>query len=356
MLQPMWWTGRMPMLQESFTIDCSKLNLSGGKPSAELEQTMKDTYERHGVVLLTNTSLSDLETMNQVKSVVMGNCLYEGGANSRETLGAAVYDTGAPKEAHLHYHHEMAYVRPLVKNLGFLCNAATEGTGYMYLSDNLIATDEIMKTEVGRKLKEKGICYIRCLTDKEAYKNSEKNTFLGKDELGVYNHWQTSFMTEDPAKVEQIAQEKGLEVHWGDQRYLKTKFYTDAFEYFPQLDRNLLFASVADDSMWFDNWPGVMHLPTLKSFETASMNERPLKITYGDDTEFTREELFDFMRVYDHGGFPIRWKVGDILVFCNVRYAHGRPDYTLLPGEGRKLGVTLGAQIQRQFQNNNAWC
>jgi hypothetical protein len=34
-----------------------------------------------------------------------------------------------------------------------------------------------------------------------------------------------------------------------------------AYEYYPPLDRNLLYSSVADDSMWFDTWPRVQHLP-----------------------------------------------------------------------------------------------
>ena len=42
------------------------------------------------------------------------------------------------------------------------------------------ATDDILATEFGQKLKNKGICYIRCLTNKERYANMD----------GVYNHWQ----------------------------------------------------------------------------------------------------------------------------------------------------------------------
>ena len=65
-------------------------------------------------------------------------------------------------------------------------------------------------------------------------------------------------------------------------------------------------------------------------------------MTYGDDSDFTREELFDFMSAYDKHGLPIRWNVGDLLVLCNIRWAHGRPSYELEKGEGRRLGVTLG--------------
>ena len=50
-----------------------------------------------------------------------------------------------------------------------------------------------MQTALGQNLREKGSCYIRCLTDAESYK--------GHSEASVYNHWQLSFGTEDPAEV-----------------------------------------------------------------------------------------------------------------------------------------------------------
>ena len=77
------------------------------------------------------------------------------------------------------------------------------------------------------------------------------------------------------------------------------------------------------------------------------MYERPLKITYGDDTELTRQELIDFISVYDNHGLPIKWEVGDILAVCNYRWAHGRPSYTLEENEERELGVLLGKEYTR---------
>ena len=49
---------------------------------------------------------------------------YKGGANSRRNLETSdmqninVYDTGAPGNAFIHYHHEMTYVSKSVKNKG----------------------------------------------------------------------------------------------------------------------------------------------------------------------------------------------------------------------------------------------
>lgn len=104
-----------------------------------------------------------------------------------------MFDVGAPAAAHLHYHHEMAYIDESFEKLGFSCKASpgVENVGSTYLSDNVAATDAILKTKVGQKLMKHGVCYIRCLTDRDA----------SPDPDGVYNHWQQSFQTEDPDEV-----------------------------------------------------------------------------------------------------------------------------------------------------------
>jgi hypothetical protein len=105
-------------------------------------------------------------------------------------------------------------------------------------------------------------------------------------------------MTESMEEAEEKAKLSGLKTsfemnnpRWG--RYLKTRFYVDAFEYCSEDDQNHLVAAVADHSSWFDSWPGVSSVPH---------EERPLKITYGDDTEFTEDELRWFVEVYDRHG------------------------------------------------------
>ena len=77
----------------------------------------------------------------------------------------------------------------------------------------------------------------------------------------MYNHWQKSFLTGDMKEAERRARERGLEVEWGQNREMITKYYAPSYEYCPDIDRNLLYASLADHSIWFDTWPLVEHLP-----------------------------------------------------------------------------------------------
>jgi alpha-ketoglutarate-dependent taurine dioxygenase len=340
-IEPRWWTGTPALPPESFTIDCAgyAMDESDLDRGGELARRMNQLFDDIGVVYLVNTRLTDLQHMRRFAKLVVENEMrYKGGANPRGDLEPNVYEVGAPLPAWLHYHHEMAYVSQSTRMLGFLSHKSVRGKGYTYVSDNVQATDAILETDLGQKLKELGICYHRNLTDRDHYS--------GTEEIGVYNHWQKSMLTENPEEAEALAKSRGLEVEWGPDRLLKTRYYISAYEYFPPLDRNLLYASVADDGMWFDTWPKVMHLP---------YDERPLKLTYGDLSEFTREEKELFVEVYDRFGVPIPWNTGDIAIVCNYRFAHGRPGIYLADDEERELGVLIGEPYERVGDLPDKW-
>lgn len=340
-IEPRWWTGAPALPPDSFTIDCTayRMDETNLDPAGELAQRMNETFDRVGLVHLVNTRLTSLQSMrNFARLVVRREMDYRGGANPRDSLEPNVYEVGAPLEAWLHYHHEMAYIGTSTRMLAFLCRSAASGKGQTFVSDNLQATEALLSTPFGQKLRECGLCYHRNLTDRDA--------FRGREEIGVYNHWQKSMMTEDPVEAEQAARERGLETEWGPDRMLMTRYCISAFEYFPQHDRNVLYSSIADDGMWFDAWPRVMHLP---------YEERPLKLTFGDGTEMTREEKQQFVDVYDAFGMPIEWRVGDIAIVCNYRFAHGRPAIQLEPGEERELGVLIGEAYQRREDRADRW-
>lgn len=340
-IEPAWWSGTPAQDPSAFTIDCSDFAMDAAhlSPDSELAMRMNETFDRVGLVYLVNTGLRDVQLMRLAAKLVMKNEMrYEAGANPRDTLEPNVYEVGAPLTAHLHYHHEMAYVGTSTTMLGFMAKTAVRGKGATFVSDNVQATDAILETELGQKLKELGLCYHRDLTDRES--------FNGREEIGVYNHWQKSMLTEDPDEAEAFAHSRGLETSWGPNRLLKTRYFTSAFEYFPPLDRNLLYASIADDGMWFDGWPKVMHLP---------YDQRPLKLTFGDLSEMTRAEKALFVDIYDRFGVPIDWNVGDLALVCNYRWAHGRPGIVLEGDEQRELGVLLGETFERVGDRADKW-
>ena len=60
----------------------------------------------------------------------------------------------------------MTYKSHSVETLGFLCKSAVDrGTvGWSFVSDSVQAHDYIMGTPLGRKLKEKGLCFVSVST------------------------------------------------------------------------------------------------------------------------------------------------------------------------------------------------
>lgn len=367
-IQPKFWDGVNHQDPASYMIDCSGLDLSKSPDELpELKQQIIDLFAKTGCVLLTNNTCLDVEAVEKWARVPMREVMiYEGGANQRDSIEKSVYETGAPASAYLHYHHEMAYVGESIENIAFIAFEAISDPkdpvrGASFLSDQVKATELLLQTTVGQKLKEKGICYIRCLTDKTQMDSMSWKAMEREGKTAgapIYNHWQDSFMTEDPAEAQRLAERKGLQVEWAD-GFMKTKFYVSGFEYCPATDKNILYSSVADDGAWFDTWPGMENLPNMSDYNGARPDTKPLKITYGDDTLFTREELAEFTHIYDVCGFPIGgpngWRKGDIAISCNYRFAHGRPGYHLEAGEKRDLGVILGPMYKRLGCRPDKW-
>eukprot|EP00977_Amphora_coffeiformis_P003815 scaffold765_cov160-Amphora_coffeaeformis.AAC.16 len=347
-----WWRGKdaPPVVDPArYLIDGQgKLTEADVNPNSTLASEMLAKYADTGLCHVSNTGLTDMRLQRDLARILIGNeSEYEGGANARGRdvdLGN-VYDIGAPLSAALHYHHEMTYKQHSVTKLGFLCrHAVNRGTeGWSYVSDSLQAHDTLMATELGHKLKERGLCFVRRMTDRE-----------GDYQAGggpvVYNHWQQSWMTDDHVEAEKKAREQGLKVNWTNHpqlgRLMETRYYASAFEYVEELDRNLLVTSIADDGEWFDSWPGIEDVP---------QEDRPLEMLFGDDTPFSLEEKQLWTDTYDNFGIPLRWQDGDVAVLCNMRYAHGRPGVHLQPDEQRELGVMLGPFVERKMTREDKW-
>lgn len=82
---------------------------------------------------------------------------------------------------------------------------------------------------------------------------------------------------------------------------------------------------------------------------------RPLEMLFGDDEPLTLEEKQEWTDAYDEFGIPLAWQPGDVAVFCNMRFAHGRPGIVLQPGEKRELGVMLGPFFERMETVQGKW-
>merc|ERR1719483_2071605 len=79
----------------------------------------------------------------------------------------------------------------------------------------------------------------------------------------------------------------------------------------------------------------------------------------GDMSEFSHAELEEWNEVYCKHGFQVGgaagMETGDISIFCNFRFAHGRPGYELDEGQKREIGVVIGKQFIRNGSKEGSW-
>lgn len=120
--------------------------------------------------------------MNELQKYIdflmkQGSSEYVGGGNDRHKLEPYFYETGAPRQAHIHYHHEMTYIGKSIDKISFSCidNIGDGLRGATFFSECVGMHEAIMKTELGHKLKEKGLCYWRNLTDAQGVYTDEEN-------------------------------------------------------------------------------------------------------------------------------------------------------------------------------------
>lgn len=306
---------------------------------------------------------------------------YEGGANDRQNLDekSNLLDVGAPGHLELHYHHEMAQTGFSCESLAFsaidLQNLRVDlGQGQSWLSDGVMVTDEMRKTTLGKKLEKYGVCCIRNFTDADYFEDKAGNwrdwKYLMKnrtdpDQYPVnpgdqvyYNHWQQAFNTNDPKSAISKAKSQHFECSFKN-NILHTKLFLDAYEHFPLLDKNILFFNVAEHGTWFDTHIGIDKLPHIGCDEVGSEFHRPYKLVLGDMSEFSHEELEEWNEVYCKHGFQVGgeagMETGDISIFCNFRFAHGRPGYELEEGQKREIGVVIGKQFIRNGAKEGSW-
>ena len=126
---PKFWTGKPAVAPERYVIDC--VNIADVRKeivveNSQLVQDIRGTFDEVGVVHVRNTGLGDdLGSMRLCAKLPMpAEMVYEGGANARDQIVENVFDTGAPADAWLHYHHEMAYVNESTTMLGFCVKAS----------------------------------------------------------------------------------------------------------------------------------------------------------------------------------------------------------------------------------------
>jgi len=314
---------KLSLNMDDYLLDCQSFN-----SRQALEQAIKEQWYDKGLVTLKNTKMQHLsELENWGRIIYQDFTTYEGGAAPRSKWSDAVYaidDT--PAHINMGYHNEGCYlsVVPRCFVIGSL-QSLKEG-GATLLSDNEITTDILLTTPIGQTMKEKGVRYIRNMTDKYS------------DCPIIHKHWQDTFYTDSRAKVEKYVAAEDWDFEWLDNGTLRTSYWADAYEYHEQLGKSLYFANLGNHGVFFDQW---------SPFNTLADEARPHTMALGDGTLFTEEAIAQVYEANNKASLALRWQHTDLALVDNERWSHARPSYTVHPGEERVMGVTMGMMKKR---------
>jgi hypothetical protein len=336
------------MEAEAFDLDAPSLApfLTFGTPpglmlSADVAESCRLEFERTGALLVRN--IGDVSRVDLLELLRLSFPFqkwggdYVGGANDRngsERAGNNVYDIGVPPQAAALFHHEMQYMQNSVEALAFYCEESTGDATPTLLSCAATAFRRLEGSRLLDRLLEEGVAYHRGLTDGDFYPTCENS--------GHYNHWQNCFGATSEEEALKVALECGLSAWWTvDPRVPESGSYMQtAFVASPVEERNgerYLFATLADSEEWFRSWP---------SLGSWKKEELPLRMTYGSGGDISSDDRDAWWRAVHARSLRIDWKRGDLLVLCNLRWAHGRP-VALSGSVGRQLAVTFGTKMRR---------
>jgi alpha-ketoglutarate-dependent taurine dioxygenase len=306
-----------------YTVNCADFSSRDA-----MEAEIKARFSENGMVLLKNTGFTEFSELKYWGALIIKDFSnYEGGAFVRKKLSDVVYNTGTePDNLFIHPHNEMAYLPTFPRRIIFGSKTSLKAGGETIMSDNVAVTHAMLQSDVGKKLKDKGVIYIRNLTSRDA------------ENKVVYKHWQDVFDTDDKEQVNSFSRGRGWNVEWKENDRCEIHFKTDAYEYNTTLNDNLLFTPVGAHGMHFDNW-----FP----YNTLPFDQRPGHMVYGDGVPFTDKEIEFFLRIYDSYSFPIYWQPGWIAILDNERWAHARPPFSLQENETREIGVIIGDMKDR---------
>ncbi len=263
---------------------------------------VKQRLVADGAIILRGFATEDEESAENVLAALGGE-LLDDAFWSTPRLGVSKKTFTATEMAadrSIALHTEMSYMAAWPRLLAFhSIQAAEEGgaTTVCNLDDASEALGDLLTP-----FADKGVLYRR---------------YFHK---GIDVAWSKAFRTDDRDEVAAIARQNGMTVEWLPGDVLKTE--------------NLAQGCVEDKGklLWF-NQCHVFHPANLPSATREKLEQflgadrLPRQSFYGDGTPIAPETIDRVNEVFDSLTHEMRWKNGDILLFDNLRFAHGRAPF-----------------------------
>ncbi|KUE85909.1 hypothetical protein ASL20_26070 [Cupriavidus necator] len=236
---------------------------------------------------------------------------YAGGRAPRETISGRVMEaTRLSASVRLAVHSEMAYRRDYPRRIAFFSRKTAEVGGETLITDVRHLAERI-DPELAGRLATLG---SRTAINFGPRRDADDASYAHMDERG----WNQSFHTEDPAEVNRLCAERGLEPVWHEDGSLTVLNALEPFVVHPQTGRKL--------------YRSILHmLPQVENpeqdLERRKRQKYPTGATLGNGERLTDAERAHIDQLCDQTTYSWPWRDGDVMVLDNLQVWHGRNPY-----------------------------
>ncbi|MDW5330240.1 TauD/TfdA family dioxygenase [Plantactinospora sp. KLBMP9567] len=287
--------------------------------AADHRTDLEQWLHRHGAVLFRGFGPPSVPDFEAFFASLYPDLVAEHERSSPRShvAGNVFTSTDHPADQRIYVHNEMSYSSTWPARLAFHCVAAPETGGQTPLAD-VREVYRLIDPAIRDRLVRRGVCYVRNYGDR----------------FGL--PWQTSFQTDDRARLEEYARQAGLTVVWRPDGGLRTRRTGPVTARHP----------VTGDVVWF-NHATFFHVstlePTIRDGLLAELPEADLPTnSYYADGDPIEPEVLDHLRAaYERATVSFPWQAGDILLVDNMLVAHGRAPFT----GARKVVVAMAQPV-----------
>ena len=274
--------------------------------AADNRQQLETSLWKNGAILFRGFGVDSPEQFERLIAGLWGPLLtYTFGSTPRSHVSGNVYtSTEYPAHQEIPLHNEMSYSRDWPLRIWFLSlKVAAEG-GETPIGDSRRIFQRI-DPQIRDRFAEKKILYVRNYGE------------------GLDVPWQKVFETSDPARVEEICREAGIECEWRGHERLRTRELCQAVARHPR----------TGEMVWF-NQAHLFHISGLPPqgrealLSTFEEEDLPRNAYYGDGSPLEEEALGVIREALQAETVVFPWQPGDVLLVDNMLTAHGRRPFS----------------------------